>query len=304
MVRAVTYILLAFTLLCSCSSSVKDIQRYQLHGNVECIEIWECEDSTSLQGAQNNVNTSLRGRERSASKPVASCSEAACGCRNGTSATWQSTHFNTNGMLDSIITYSPQDTLRHIYVYNSKGLLSEIRILHTDGKYEALYEYEYKGKTISSYAFRGVDMQVLYRWDYDIKDDKQTGCRCYNEGVLINRSEFTYDGLNKTETVYSPDDEPWGTTTYTYAAPATISSISGDGFEIIVEYGEDRLPSKSINGIIGPDGEIFTNADSRHYGTIHYEYVLDDKGNWIERLELLGDEKAKGKTIRRKIIYR
>ena len=261
MVRAVTYILLAFTLLCSCSSSVKDIQRHQLHGNVEHIEVYDMD-------------------------------------------TWQSVHFNTDGMLDSIITYVPQDTLRHIYVYNSIGLLSEIQVLHTDGKYEALYEYEYKGKTISSYAFRGVDMQVLYRWDYDIKDDKQTGCRCYNEGVLINRSEFTYDGLNKTETVYSPDDEPWGTTTYTYAAPATISSISGDGFEIIVEYGEDRLPSKSINGIIGPDGEIFTNADSRHYGTIHYEYVLDDKGNWIERLELLGDEKAKGKTIRRKIIYR
>ena len=262
MVRAVTYILLTFCLLCSCDSAVKDIKRYQLHGNVERIEVTDA------------------------------------------SATWQSVHFNTDGMLDSIIFYSPQDTLRHIYVYDSKGLLSEIQVKHIDGKYEALYEYEYKGKTVSSYAFRGVDMQVLYRWDYDIESGRQTGCRCYNEGVHINSSEFTYDGLNKTEKVYSPEGELWSTTTYTFASPGRISSISGDGFEIKVEYGEDRLPSKSINGIIGPDGEIFTNADSRHYGTIHYEYVLDDKGNWIERQELLGDEKAKGKTIRRKIIYR
>lgn len=218
--------------------------------------------------------------------------------------TWQSVHFNTEGMVDSIITYSPQDTLRHIYVYNSKGLPGEIQVLHTDGKYEALYEYEYKGRTVSSYAFRGVDMQVLYRWDFDIKAGRQTGGRCYNEGVHINSSEFTYDGLNKTETVYSPDGELWGTTTYTYASPGRIASIRGDGFEIKVEYREDLLPSRSTNGIIGPDGEIFTNADSRLHGTIHYEYTIDDKGNWTERQELLGEEKAKGKTIRRKIIYR
>ena len=261
MVRAVTYILLAFCLLCSCSSSVKDIERYQLHGKVECIEVYEDE-------------------------------------------TWQSVHFNTDGMLDSLIKFNPDDTLRHIYIYGEKGLLKEIRILHTNNKYEALYEYEYKGKTISSYAFRGVDMQVLYRWDYDIESCKQIRCRCYNEGILINTSEYTYDGLNKTEKVYTAEGELYGETTYIYDSPGKISKINSYGFEIGVEYGDDNLPSCSTNAIIGHDGEIFTNADSHLYGTIHYEYIKDESGNWTERNELLGETKAKGKTIRRKIIYR
>ena len=267
MVRAVTYILLAFCLLCSCSSSKKesckdqDLERYQLHGKVDRIEVYEAE-------------------------------------------TWQSIHFNLSGMLDSIITYSPHDTLRHIYVYDRKGLLSEIQVRHTDGKYKALHEYEYDGKTVSSYAFRGVDMQVLYRWDYDIESGRQVRCRCYNEGVLISTSENTYDGLDKTEKVYSADGEFYGETTYKYASPGKISHISSNGFDMEVEYGEDGLPSRSINAIIGHDGEIFTNADSRLYGTIHYEYLKDASDNWTERYELLGETKVKGKTIRRNIIYR
>ena len=207
-------------------------------------------------------------------------------------------------MLDSIVIYSPQDTLRNIYVYDSKGLLTEIQVLHTDGKYEALHEYEYRRKTVSSYALRGIDMQVLYRWDFDICRNRQVNCRCYNEGILINRSEYTYDGLNKTETVYTPDGDLWNTTTYTYADPGRISSICSDGYEIRIEYKENGLPSISKNGIIGHDGEIYTNADSRQHGTIHYEYTIDDKGNWTERQELLGEAKVKGRTIRRKIIYR
>ena len=262
MVRAVTYILLTFCILCSCNSTVKDIRRYQLHGNVERIEV------------------------------------------NGESVALQSIHFSTEGMLDSIITYIPQDTLRRIYVYNSKGLLSEIQIKHTDGKYEALHEYEYKAKTVSSYAFRGVDMQVLYRWDYDIESGRQIRCRCYNEGVLISTSEYTYEGLNKIEQVYSPELELVGETTYRYAAPGQISTISSNGFEIQIEYGDDNLPSRSTNAIIGHDGDIFTNADSHLYGTIYYEYIKDRLGNWTERTELLGEEKVKGNTIRRNIFYR
>ena len=147
-------------------------------------------------------------------------------------------------------------------------------------------------------------MQVLYRWDYDIKSGRQTRCRCYNEGVLINISEYTYDGLNKTEQVYSPEGDLLGETKYRFASPGQISSISSNGFEIAIEYETDNLPSLSSNAIISHDGEIFTNADSHLYGTIHYEYVKDEQGNWIERTEYLGDKKVKGKTIRRNIIYR
>lgn len=238
------------------------MERYQLHGNVERIDVYEAP------------------------------------------ATWQSAHFNTKGMLDSIIRYSPDDTLRHIYIYGEKGLLKEIRILHTNNKYEALYEYEYKGRTISSYAFRGVDMQVLYRWDFDIKSGRQIRSRCYNEGVLINSSEYAYDGLDKTEKTRSADEEIIGETIYRYASAGKISQISSNGFEISVEYGEDNLPSRSTNAVIGHDGEIFTNADSHLYGTIDYEYVKDKNGNWIERQELLGETEVKGNTIKRNIIYR
>ena len=273
MVRAVTYILLTFFLLCGCNSNVKklqprscnptvkDIERYQLQGNVKHIDIVE----------ELNVSTA---------------------------------YFNQMGMLDSIIRYTLQDTLRFIYVYNSKGLLSELQVKHTDGKYEALYEYVYQGEIVSSFAFRGVDMQVLDRWNYEIESGKQVRSSYYNEGVLINRSEYSYNGLDKTEKVYSPENELLGETIYKYASPGRISFINSNGFVIEIEYGEDNLPSRSTNAVIGHDGEIFTNADSHLYGAIHYEYIKDAHGNWIERIELLGDEKVKGKTIRRNIIYR
>ena len=302
MVRTITYTLLAFCLLCCGNSNVKDIERYQLHGNVERVDI--VEDPHAATAAQDDVNTSLREAQGDVNTSLQEAQGDVNTSLRGAIATWQSVHFNTDGMLDSIIFYSPQDTLRNIYVYNSKGLLSEIQVKHTDGKYEALYEYEYYDKTISSYAFRGVDMQVLYRWDYDIESGKQVGCRCYNEGVLINTSEYTYDGLDKTEKVYSTEGELLGETTYKYVSPGRISHISSNGFEIGVEYGDDNLPCYSTNAIIGHDGEIFTNSDSHLYGTIYYEYIKDEKGNWIERTEYLGDKKVKGKTIRRNIIYR
>ena len=229
MVRAVIYILLAFSLLCGCSSPVRDIERYQLHGNVQSIEVYEGVDTASLQEV---------------------------------SATWQSAHFNTEGMLDSLIKYSPYDTLRHIYVYDENDLLKEIKVLHTNNKYEALYEYEYVGNVVSAYKMRGVDMQVIYSWDYDIKNGKAVRCRGYNEGVLINKSEITYNGLDKTETLYSPEEELLSETTYRYRDRYRISSIDADDFKLSIEYDKDGLPIKSINAVIGPDGEIYSTACS------------------------------------------
>lgn len=271
MVRAVTYSLLAFSLLCSCNSPVRDIERYQLHGNVQSIEVYEACDTTSLKDAP---------------------------------ATWQSAYFDTKGMLDSLIKKSPYDTLRHIYVYDENDLLKEIQVLHTNNKYEALYEYEYDGNVVSTYKVRGVDMQVIYRWDYDIKDGKAIRSRGYNEGVLINKSDFTYNGLDKTETLYSSDGELLSEMTYRFLDRFRISSIEGDDFELKIEYDEDGLPIKSINAVIGPDGEIYSTNYSHVYGTILYEYTMDERGNWIERRELLGETKVNGNTIKRKIIYR
>lgn len=39
MVRAVTFILACLCILCSCDDSVRDLQRYQLHGNVRHVEM-------------------------------------------------------------------------------------------------------------------------------------------------------------------------------------------------------------------------------------------------------------------------
>lgn len=207
-------------------------------------------------------------------------------------------------MLDSVIRFSPNDTLRHIYIYDRKGLLEEIQVLHTDGSYEALYEYEYQKGILSSYTISGIDMQVLYRWDFEIQDGKAVGCRTYNEGVPVSMVKYSYDSLDKTETVFTPEGELLSKTTYRYAAPGMISSIEGDGFGISIVYNDENLPVRSLGAFIGPDGEIYSNEVSREYGTIGYEYVMDAEGNWTERTEVLGEAKAKGTTIRRKIIYR
>ena len=60
----------------------------------------------------------------------------------------------------------------------------------------------------------------------------------------------------------------------------------------------------SRGAFIGPDGEIYSNEDSRKYDIVRYEYVMDEAGNWTERTELPGESGIRGKTIKRKINYR
>lgn len=263
MVRAVTFILAFLCILCSCDDSVKDLQRYQLHGNVRHVE---------MRYDDGGITDAFFGR---------------------------------TGMLDSLMITNLHDTLRHIYVYDRRGRLDEIKVLHTDGTYEALYEYEYRGRVLSSYSVRGCDMQVLFRWDFEIRDGKTTGYRCYNEeGALAGSCTYSYDGEDKTEIHCSPDGEVLYETTYRYAGAGRISCIESDDLRIGIEYDEAGLPMLSRGAFIGPDGEIYSNEDSRKYDIVRYEYVMDEAGNWTERTEFLGESGIRGKTIKRKINYR
>lgn len=263
MVRAVTFILACLCILCSCDDSVRDLQRYQLHGNVRHARV--ISDNGEITDA----------------------------------------FFGRSGMLDSVIITNSCDTLRHIYMYDRRGRLDEIQVLHRDGTYEALYEYEYKGRVLSAYTLSGRDMQVLFRCDFDIQDGKATGYRCYNEeGILADICRLTYNGEDKTETHCSPDGERLYETTYRYAGAGRISSIENEDLRIEVGYDQTGLPMLSRGAFIGPDGEIYSNEDSRKHDIVRYEYVMDEAGNWTERTEFLGESGIRGKTIKRKINYR
>lgn len=206
--------------------------------------------------------------------------------------------FDRRGMLDSLLQFSPSDTLSNVYHYDSKGRLTEHEIFRSDRHYEGYYLYHYKGDVLESYTLFGWDLQAIFDWKFELENGRQARCRYYNEGALVSTTEYTYGAHSKTETVRDAEGTLCGAITYEYLDACRLASIKGEDVDIRIAYGEDRLPVRSIGGLMEPDGEVAAARGAE----VSYTYEKDSCGNWISRTETISGQP--GRCITRTITYR
>lgn len=208
--------------------------------------------------------------------------------------------------------------------YDEKGHL--LKLLSFD-KSTTYYKYDKQGNKIEETCYSDSILMHNSFWKYDEKDTKLEEVY-YSADTLQSRFTYKYDeqGRKLEELYYNPDSSLNAQTTYTYEEGLRIEETKDYGLDSVLQghsiskvYEKDNLSEVSFYNTEGKLIETISQrfndkgnliehrsvkfiSSSRHTDTWTWLYEYDDKGNWIQKTELL-NALPQTKTVREIVYY-
>ena len=227
------------------------------------------------------------------------------------------------------------NVIDNIYEFNSDGLIVKFSMINSDGllkdlSFSVRYKYDANGLLLETENF-GYDGTLSSKTLYNYKDDLLIEKNTYDDfNYKLKQEIFDYNanGLLSNQYLYrnSSLKEKY---TYSYRngslflkqkydAENSLRYVSRyeDGKEVVrespagknmyIHYNENDLPSFIENGKLYMDSFNMSSDDIIEFvgfSDASYEYKYDSYGNWIEKVELVGEGKIPMRLEQRIITY-
>jgi hypothetical protein len=165
---------------------------------------------------------------------------------------------------------------------------------------DAKYSYNSKGQLIKQENFKQYNNTQNFNnyreWKYNTQGQKIEVNSFYKDGTLISKTEFQYDlkGNVTSEFKYLNNGTLLNSYEYEYNEKNQRT--------ILIEYSSSGIKVQDKKYIYDKYGNISTEFS---FGEISgkYIYKYDDKGNWIEMIEMNSKNEVAEKTTRTFIYY-
>ena len=214
--------------------------------------------------------------------------------------------FNSRGQADSVITTNFDGSFRYreTYTYDSRGRLEEIQGVNAEGETEIRYEYEMDGRFVKVCRTFGMNNQEMDRWEHRNDGRHIVHTDYFNEGVPSYVTTKTFSGNSYIEESRTPEGELMGRAEVEFfRVEEKPSRITGDGFDVEIQYNDKGLPVMSRNVVLDSKGAMQWVSDLETNPCRYYSYEYDERGNWILRRETRTPDENGGVELRRIIVY-
>ena len=212
--------------------------------------------------------------------------------------------FNRRGQCTSL-RYTDTEGNRECkekYIYGKDGKTATMIAFAKDNNESGRFEYEYDERFICKYTVYNLNSQEVQRWENDNDGVHIIETRFYQECDLETIQKNKFSGNDFVQLLLTPELDTIAVGYGRMNQDGKLLFGKSEGLDISIEYDENNLPISSFNTLVSTKEDLFWNekADSV---SIRYEYVFDQKGNWIRRAAFFSQESEPGEITTREIHY-
>jgi hypothetical protein len=217
--------------------------------------------------------------------------------------------FNSDGLIVKSSSENTEELLNKLsksllYKYDENGVLQETEQFANDGTFDAKTLYIYDGNLLKEKnTYDNLNRKIHQEtFAYDVNglllsqyvgrllfDAKFSSKKCY-------RYYYKNGSLYQKKT-YNAEDNALLYISH-FENGKEISRKSSTGKEMSVYYNQNDLPSIVKNGMFNHNSLIMKTK-----GVTSYEYKYDSHGNWIEKVEFVGEGRIPMRLEQRIITY-
>lgn len=209
-----------------------------------------------------------------------------------------SAFFGRGGQLDSVVFLSSDGSPRYVEIntYDRHGQrVAFVDVNAADRTEESSGKYSYEGKFISVASMFSMGGQEIRRWEHRNDSRHIVHSDYYEEGNLMSRTDFHYDGNRCEEVSTDADGNEIGRAEWEYFAKGKPCSLHYGDIHIRIEYDRTtELPLRSLNVLLSTIGEFIPVPEACREKWLVYSYAFDRHGNWTERTVKIADS---GQTV-------